>query len=265
MSQDKPNHQSGAQPAADQGTQIRAPELTPTTEGAIADSAQDKRDHGGGPSKKPDKSAWRVWFLDPNGVVAVATVFALLVIGYQACLMRQSNEATKRALELTQRLERASVVVENIGMLSLSSRFAPVTVRIRNVGRIPAQSIEISTRPTRPVELSKITEVPCDRWTSAEMVESALGPGQETTWQTPGIKLTQDAAYKIHNRYAHLFLWFDVHYVDAIGPRQHYSCFVITGTDADNSRPPANPWRRCAPYELKPGGRAKCDDHQHAE
>lgn len=202
------------------------------------------------------------WLTVLNVLVALSTI-GQTVFSWRALeLTQKANEMTQDALNLTRRLERAEIVVEDISRLSLSSSnpYEGVFVRIRNVGRGSAQTVEVLTRPTRPVELRKRTQLPCDRWAGNGMLSSALGPGQDVSFTTAPIKLLPDGSYYIYQRRATMYLWFKIRYVDAVGEAERTSCYAITGTGHAPRLPPTTPWRRCLPEDFVPNARTKCEE-----
>lgn len=169
---------------------------------------------------------------------------------------RESVELTRRQLATTAALERALLVIEHVTQPSLSSPFDPVVVTVKNVGRVPAQSIEMTIHSNGS---GLETERPCE-WSPKGIGASAVAPGQEARYATAGIPMNQETANRIVAKRAKLFLWVSVSYNDAFGPaKRDVSCYVVTGTGSPNVvRGPTNPWRPCEGRELKPKARIRC-------
>jgi hypothetical protein len=228
------------------------------------------------PAPKGPSRARRLWTAinsEANGIIALLTIVLALASIWQWQLTDRSLELTRRSLDLTREsieltrqqltttkaVERAHVVVEDISPLSLSSRYGSVTARLRNVGRVPAEAVEVMTITPTDHTFGKLTELPCV-WLNSEMVPVALAAGQDTSVATGQFEITQDMAGRIYRGDAKMFLWFSISYRDAFGPVHETSCFSARGsTLATRFRPPMEGWQRCGIHDFKRNGRTQCE------
>ena len=223
-------------------------------------------------SKGPGHIVW-AWNLlndKANGVIALLTIILAWSAVYQwratekaLTLTAESNAITRDAVDLTREqlvmtkaLERAHVVIQDIGPLPLIN-MRRVSVTIKNIGRAEARDVEVGTANNGMGEapLNRDTKLPCV-WGTKGMVMSALGADQTAIYHTPEIEILTSTAQQMRSGKGRLFLWFAVSYSDTVGRNRETFCYAWTGDPLGN-------WRRCDIFDYKnrlnPDPKTACD------
>jgi hypothetical protein len=198
----------------------------------------DDRNTGSQTPATPDKGKVRAWWQDVrfaselsifDGILSVVSILGFIVLGYQSCELRRTNEIASTSLDLSRLQQRAWVGVAEAQVAIRPNELADIRFRLANSGQTPARQLKsqieaVVLSAAEPLRIEYPLDAPRDG--------TALAPNASTVIQDRKWLMRPDVIAALRSRQSVLWAHARVTYTDIYGnERLTTVCVEVTGED----------------------------------